>query len=85
MTYESFLGFMKQLKYDKKYAEGQILYGEWHNLVHMIFWSKPYCVTYSPQQLNKYTEFIEFLDGNGFKIKPLHYIGDYIEIEIEPE
>ena len=85
MTYENFLTFMRQIKYDKKYAETQILSGEWRDLVHMIFWNKPYRITYSPRLLTKYTEFIEFLDGNGFRIKPICYIDDYIQVEIEPE
>ena len=84
MTYESYL-FMDQIKYDKKYAEDQILNGEWYDLVQGVFWNEPYHFTYLPHKVNKYTEFIEFLDGNGFKIEPIAYDGDYVKVELIPE
>ena len=86
MTYEDFTTFMEQLKYDKKYAEGQILGGEWNDLVNNMFWNKPYHITYLPRALDKCTEFVEFLDGNGFIVKPIYYhFNGAITVDINPE
>ena len=82
MTADDIKTFLKQLKYDRKYAQDKILCNEWYDLVHDIFWNKPYRLLYTPQQLTKYTEFIEFLDGNGFRIKPIVHIDENIVVEI---
>ena len=85
MTVDNIKTFLIQLKYDREYAQNQIFHGDWYDLVHDIFWRKPYHITYSPQELNKFTEFVEFLDGNGYIIKPLHCYHGYITVDISPE
>ena len=85
MTIDNVKTFLIQLEHDREYAQSQIFYDKWYDLVHDLFWKKPYHITYSPQELNKYTEFVEFLDGNGFIVKPLYCYNGYITVDISPK
>ena len=85
MTTNDINTFLKQLKYDRAYARKQIFCTDWYDLVENMVQTKPYRLLYSPQQLTRNTEFIEFLDGNGFKIIPLYHIAENIMVQIVRE
>ena len=85
MTGDNIKTFLNQLKYDRDYAQDKIFRNEWYDFVNDMFWKKPYHFTYSPQKLNKSTEFVEFLDGNGYIVTPLYYFNESITVDIKPE
>ena len=58
--------FLHYIKYDKEYAKQQIKCNEqWRAMIWMIY--ENHSIYYSPTKINDlWTEFIEFIDGNGF-------------------
>ena len=63
--------FIEQVKYNKEYAKNKVINdADWRSMVWLLCWSEGNTqILYDPNDLNDcWTEFIEFIDGNGFKV-----------------
>ena len=63
--------FLEQIKYNKEYAKDKIAHDQaWRNMTWLLCHTENSTfIMYNPDNLNDcWTEFVEFIDGNGFKI-----------------
>ena len=61
--------FLRQLKYDKEYAEKMISENIfWDNAVDLVYNTGVVLYSFLDSSVSTYREFVDFIEGNGYKI-----------------
>ena len=69
--------FLAQIKYDKEYAKKMVVTDENWNAIAGYLYDNTAIFCYTPSEESSWVECVDFIDGNGFKVKgrrkPLNY------------